>query len=86
MPIFPGVLTSVLAGLMRMSLLNFFIFGLLGSAFRVFFMGMLGWYANEMYVYYAQRLEAVSNWFTLIFMATGTIGYFLLKKKIGKLI
>lgn len=85
-PIFPGVVTAILMGLIRMPPKKFIVFGTLGTAVRLGIMGFLGWVFQEMYVIYANRFEHYSTIGTIIMLVALGIGYFFLKKYIQKII
>lgn len=85
-PLFPGSLTAIFAGLIRMPVAHFLIFGAIGSAIRVFLMGFIGWYVKELYVVYAYRFENLSNWFTILFIVLLVVGYLSVKLLRGKFI
>ncbi len=81
LPIFPGVGVSVIAGLIKMPLLNFLIIGFLGSSLRVLIMGILGWQLKEAYFVLAMKFESLSNLVFLVFALCVILGYLFLKRK-----
>ncbi|KKS06607.1 MAG: hypothetical protein A2418_00940 [Candidatus Brennerbacteria bacterium RIFOXYC1_FULL_41_11] len=80
LPIFPGVAVSVIAGLIKMPLLSFFITGFFGSAIRVFIMGFLGWQAKEAYAILALKFENISNLIFIGFIFSVILVYVIIKK------
>ncbi len=85
LPIFPGIAVSIMAGLLKMPLVNFLIVSFIGSSVRVLAMGILGWQAKETYSVLALRFENLSNWVFLGFVLSVILAYFLLKNKLNKL-
>ncbi|MEW5805565.1 MAG: VTT domain-containing protein [Patescibacteria group bacterium] len=82
LPIFPGVAINVVAGLIKMPLLNFIVFGFLGSCLRVFLMAFLGWQLKGAYATLAWQLERVNAVVFLIFIVISAILFLsYLKKK-----
>jgi membrane protein DedA with SNARE-associated domain len=85
-PIFPGALTAVFAGLIRMPFKKFIVFGSLGTAIRLMIMGLLGWFFQEMYVFYASYFEQFSFVGALVMLLGVGAAYFLIKKKVHQAI
>jgi membrane protein DedA with SNARE-associated domain len=83
LPIFPGIAVSIMAGLLKMPLINFLIVSFAGSALRVLAMGLLGWQAKEAYFILALKFESLSNWVFLGFVLCVILAYLLLKKKLN---
>ncbi len=84
LPIFPGVAVSIMAGLLKMPLVNFLIISFAGSSLRVLAMGLLGWQAKGAYSVLALKFESLSNWFFLGFVFCVILIYLLLKNKLNK--
>jgi len=85
LPIFPGVAVSIMAGLLKMPLVNFLIISFFGSFLRVLFMGLLGWQAKGAYSVLAMKFESLSNWVFLGFVFCVILVYLLLKNKLNNL-
>lgn len=85
LPVFPGIAVSIMAGLLKMPLVNFLIVSLIGSSVRVLAMGVLGWQAKEAYSVLALRFESLSNWVFLGFVFSVILAYLLLKSKLDRL-
>lgn len=84
LPIFPGIAVSIMAGLLKMPLVNFLIVSFIGSSLRVLAMGLLGWQAKEAYSVLALKFESLSNWVFLGFVLCVILAYLLLKNKLNK--
>ena len=85
-PIFPGALTAIFSGLIRMPLRKFVVFGSIGTMIRLALMGSMGWFFQEMYVVYANRFEDISTIMTIGMIACITAAYILFKKRIHVMI
>lgn len=85
LPIFPGIAVSIMAGLLKMPLVNFLAVSFIGSSLRVLLMGILGWQAKEAYSVLALRFESLSNWVFLGFVFSVILAYLLLKSKLDRL-
>jgi membrane protein DedA with SNARE-associated domain len=60
-PVFPISLVSIFAGLLRIPIKPFTIYTFLGSMFRCFFLGFLGWWIGATYEKAATRLNSVET-------------------------
>jgi membrane protein DedA with SNARE-associated domain len=60
-PVFPISLVSILAGLLRIRLKPFTVYTLLGSIFRCFFLGFVGWWIGSTYEKLATRLDSAET-------------------------
>ncbi len=69
-PVFPISLVSVFAGLLRVPVKPFTIYTFLGSIFRCFFLGFLGWWIGATYEKAAARLDSAET-IVSITMLTG---------------
>ncbi|MCJ7786391.1 MAG: VTT domain-containing protein, partial [Desulfobacterales bacterium] len=79
-PVFPISLVSIFAGLLRIPIKPFTIYTFLGSMFRCFFLGFLGWWIGATYEKAATRLNSVETIVSTVMLigmgvAFGTLYY-----------
>ncbi|HCI05535.1 TPA: hypothetical protein DEX28_02195 [Patescibacteria group bacterium] len=86
LPIFPGVIVSVIAGLMKMPLVDFLVVGFLGSGVRIMIMGLIGWQAKGAYASLALKFENLSNLVFVGFIFLVVLIYLFTKKQLNRLI
>jgi len=60
-PVFPISLVSIFAGLLRVPIKSFTLYTFLGSIFRCFFLGFVGWWIGATYEKVATRLNSVET-------------------------
>jgi membrane protein DedA with SNARE-associated domain len=60
-PVFPISLVSIFAGLLRIPIKPFTIYTFLGSIFRCFFLGFLGWWIGATYEKVATRFDSAET-------------------------
>ena len=60
-PVFPISLVSIFAGLLRIPIRPFTFYTFLGSIFRCFFLGFVGWWIGATYEKVATRLDSVET-------------------------
>ncbi len=60
-PVFPISLVSIFAGLLRIPVRPFTFYTLLGSIFRCFFLGSVGWWVGATYEKIATQLDSVET-------------------------
>jgi membrane protein DedA with SNARE-associated domain len=60
-PVFPISLVSIFAGLLRVPIKSFTLYTFLGSIFRCFFLGFVGWWIGATYEKVATRLDSVET-------------------------
>jgi len=80
-PVFPISLVSIFAGLLRIPIKPFTLYTFLGSIFRCFFLGFVGWWIGATYEKVATRLdsaETIVSILMLIAMAV-VLGYLYFK-------
>jgi membrane protein DedA with SNARE-associated domain len=67
-PVFPISLVSIFAGLLRIPIKPFTIYTFLGSMFRCFFLGFLGWWIGATYEKAATRLNSVETIVSIVML------------------
>jgi membrane protein DedA with SNARE-associated domain len=85
-PVFPISLVSILAGLIRVPIRPFTLYTFLGSIFRCFFLGFVGWWIGATYEKAATQLDSVET-IVSILMLIGMVvvlGYLYLKLRKSK--
>ena len=60
-PVFPISLVSIFAGLLRIPIKPFTLYTFLGSIFRCFFLGFVGWWIGATYEKVATHLDSVET-------------------------
>jgi len=60
-PVFPISLVSIFAGLLRVPIKSFTLYTFLGSIFRCFFLGFVGWWIGATYEKVATRLDSIET-------------------------
>jgi membrane protein DedA with SNARE-associated domain len=60
-PVFPISLVSIFAGLLRIPIRPYTLYTFLGSIFRCFFLGFVGWWIGATYEKVATRLDSVET-------------------------
>jgi membrane protein DedA with SNARE-associated domain len=60
-PVFPISLVSIFAGLLRIPIRPYTLYTLLGSIFRCFFLGFVGWWIGATYEKVANHLDSVET-------------------------
>ena len=60
-PVFPISLVSIFAGLLRIPIKPFTLYTFLGSLFRCFFLGFVGWWIGATYEKVATHLDSVET-------------------------
>ena len=61
LPVFPISLVSVFAGLLHTPIRPFTLYTFLGSIFRCFFLGFVGWWIGATYERLAKRIDSVET-------------------------
>jgi membrane protein DedA with SNARE-associated domain len=74
-PVFPISLVSIFAGLLRISIKPFTIYTFLGSIFRCFFLGFLGWWIGATYEKVATRFDSAETIASIV-MLIGMVAAF----------
>jgi membrane protein DedA with SNARE-associated domain len=76
-PVFPISLVSIFAGLLRIPIRPFTIYTFLGSIFRCFFLGFVGWWIGATYEKVATRLDSVETIVSIAMLVgmLGVLGY-----------
>jgi membrane protein DedA with SNARE-associated domain len=85
-PVFPISLVSIFAGLIRVPIRPFTLYTFLGSIFRCFFLGFVGWWIGATYEKAATQLDSVET-IVSILMLIGmgvVLGYLYLKLRKSK--
>jgi membrane protein DedA with SNARE-associated domain len=67
-PVFPISLVSIFPGLLRIPIKPFTIYTFLGSMFRCFFLGFLGWWIGTTYEKAATRLDSVETIVSIVML------------------
>jgi membrane protein DedA with SNARE-associated domain len=67
-PVFPISLVSIFAGLLRIPIKPFTMCTFLGSMFRCFFLGFLGWWIGATYEKAATRLNSVETIVSIVML------------------
>jgi len=80
-PVFPISLVSIFAGLLRIPIKPFTLFTFLGSIFRCFFLGFVGWWIGATYEKVATRLDSIETMVSLLMLMAMVVilGYLYLK-------
>src|SRR4030042_1478914 len=60
-PVIPISLVSIFAGLLRIPIKSFTLYTFLGSIFRCFFLGFVGWWIGATYEKVATRLDSIET-------------------------
>ena len=76
-PVFPISLVSIFAGLLRIPIRPFTIYTFLGSIFRCFFLGFVGWWIGATYKKVATRLDSLETIVSIAMLVgmLGVLGY-----------
>jgi membrane protein DedA with SNARE-associated domain len=76
-PVFPISLVSIFAGLLRIPLRPFTLYTFLGSIFRCFFLGFVGWWIGTTYEKVATRLDSLETIISILmlFAMVVVLGY-----------
>jgi len=76
-PVFPISLVSIFAGLLRIPVRPFTLYTFLGSIFRCFFLGFVGWWIGATYEKVATRLDSVETIVSILLLIGmgGVLGY-----------
>ena len=76
-PVFPISLVSIFAGLLRVPVRPFTLYTFLGSIFRCFFLGFVGWWIGATYEKVATRLDSVETIVSILLLIGmgGVLGY-----------
>ena len=74
-PVFPISLVSILAGLLRIPIKPFTIFTFLGSIFRCFFLGFLGWWIGATYEKAATHLDSVETIVSIVMLIAMVVAF-----------
>jgi membrane protein DedA with SNARE-associated domain len=74
-PVFPISLVSIFAGLLRIPVKPFTIYTFLGSTFRCFFLGFLGWWVGATYEKAAARFDSAEAIVSMV-MLSGMVAVF----------
>ncbi len=85
-PIAPQALVSLVCGIIRYPMRNFFVTTLLGGMLRSFLMGLLGWYLGEAYIAYSDNITTFATWIGWVILGIIVISavYLYLKKRSKK--
>lgn len=75
-PVVPSVVIGVFSGLFHIPLKEFLLYTFLGSLFRTFILGMLGWSVGRAYFEYADQLSFMEN-IVLVLIGAACVGGFL---------
>jgi membrane protein DedA with SNARE-associated domain len=67
-PVFPISLVSIFAGLLRVPIKSFTLYTFLGSIFRCFFLGFVGWWIGATYEKVATRLDSIETIVSLLML------------------
>lgn len=67
-PVFPLSLVSIFAGLFRISIKPFTLYTFLGSVFRCFFLGFVGWWAGATYEKVAGHLDSLETIISILML------------------
>lgn len=80
-PVFPISLVSIFAGFLRIHIKPFTLYTFLGSIFRIFFLGFVGWWIGATYEKVANRIDSVETVISILMLiGMGVIlGYLYLK-------
>ena len=80
-PVFPISLVSIFAGLLRIPIKPFTLFTFLGSIFRCFFLGFVGWWIGATHEKVATRLDSIETMVSILMLMAMVIilGYLYLK-------
>jgi membrane protein DedA with SNARE-associated domain len=76
-PVFPISLVSIFAGLLRVPVRPFTFYTFLGSIFRCFFLGFVGWWIGATYEKVATQLDSVETIISILMLIVmgGVLGY-----------
>ena len=76
-PVFPISLVSIFAGLLRVPVRPFTFYTFLGSIFRCFFLGFVGWWIGATYEKVATQLDSVETIISILMLIAmgGILGY-----------
>ncbi len=76
-PVFPLSLVSLFAGLFRIQIKPFTLYTFLGSIFRCFFLGFVGWWAGATYEKMAGHLDSLETIISILMLIAmgGTLLY-----------
>ncbi|OGP75074.1 MAG: hypothetical protein A2V86_10135 [Deltaproteobacteria bacterium RBG_16_49_23] len=76
-PVFPLSLVSIFAGLLRIPIRPFTLYTFLGSAFRCFFLGFVGWWIGATYEKMAGHLDSLETMISVLMLIAmgGVLGY-----------
>ena len=85
-PVFPISLVSIFAGLLRIPIKPFTVYTFLGSIFRCFFLGCVGWWIGATYEKIATRLDSAETMVSILMLIAmvailGYLYYKLRKRK-----
>jgi membrane protein DedA with SNARE-associated domain len=77
LPVFPLSLVSIFAGLLRIGIRPFTLYTFLGSIFRCFSLGFVGWWAGATYEKVASHLDSVETIISVLMLIVmgGILGY-----------
>ncbi len=76
-PAFPLSLISVLGGLLRIPIKPFTLYTFIGSIFRIFFLGFVGWWIGATYEKVASHLDTLETMISILMLIAmgGILGY-----------
>lgn len=76
-PVFPLSLVSIFAGLIRFPIRPFTLYTFLGSIFRCFFLGFVGWWIGATYERVAGHLDSLETIISVLMLVVmgGILGY-----------
>jgi len=82
-PVVPSVAIATFAGLTRIPVRVYVIYSFLGTLIRTTILGLIGWKAGEIYLYYAKQIDKYEKWIflLLIIFVIVFIFYRIYKKK-----
>jgi len=76
-PAFPLSLISVFGGLLRIPIKPFTLYTFIGSIFRIFFLGFVGWWIGATYEKVASHLDTLETMISILMLIAmgGILGY-----------